>query len=260
MALNVGELVAANVADQRVWDSYGEASAPGIYLLGSPGRALPFVVHRAWKVPTGMVAEEIRFIGPSGRTVHRWGPYVRRMIGTMDLTSEVELISDAVFDETGPFVASFIIDGVIVGELEFPVYLQAAPQKLPREIEDGFKKSDVVWIGVDHVGVRKTIPSWFAYKDGKLYVISKKEPGAEEQSVPGIPGAPELLLVSRRKGRETALDETHASYRLLEGAEWEAAAKLLADKKKSRAGSPADSIGRWRGTCDIAELTPVFPG
>src|SRR5213595_1702052 len=51
MAVSVGELVAANVADQRVWDAYGESSAPGVYLLGNPGRALPFTLFRAWKVP-----------------------------------------------------------------------------------------------------------------------------------------------------------------------------------------------------------------
>jgi hypothetical protein len=33
----------------------------------------------------------------------------------------------------------------------------------------------------------------------------------------------------------------------------------LADKRKSRGGAPAESIGRWRGTCDILELTPNVP-
>jgi len=257
MAVSVGELVSANLVDQRVWDAYGEASAPGIYLLGVPGRALPFVVHRAWKVPTGTVAEEIRLIGPSGRTLHRWGPVPRRMIGMMDLTVEVDTIDDAILDETGTFVASFIIDDVIVGETEVPVYVQEAPTKLPKEVEDGFKKSDVAWIGVEHRGKRVTVPAWFAYKDGKLYVLSQKTPGPEEQTVPGIPGAEELVVVTRRKLRDTALDEFHASVRLLEGPEWDAAAKLLADKRKSRAGTPQESIARWKGSCHIAELTPV---
>jgi len=259
MALSVGELVSANVVDRRVWDAYGEASAPGIYLLGVPGRALPFVVSRAWKVPTGTVAEEIRLIGPSGRTVHRWGPVPRRMVGSMDLTVEVDTIDDAILDETGTFVVSFIIDDVIVGETEVPVYVQQAPTKLPKDVEDGFKKSDVAWIGVEHRERRITIPAWFAYKDGRLYVLSQKTSGPEEQTVPGIPGAEELIVITRRKLRDTALDEFHASVRLLEGAEWDAAAKLLADKRKSRAGTPQESIARWKGSCLIAELTPVVP-
>ena len=65
----VGELVAATVADQRVFDAYGENAPAGIYLLNQPGRALPFAIFRAWKVPTGIVTEEVRFIGPSGRMV-----------------------------------------------------------------------------------------------------------------------------------------------------------------------------------------------
>jgi hypothetical protein len=260
MSTSVGELVEANVVDHRVWDAYGTSSAPGIYLLGVPGRALPFVVYRAWKVPTGTVAEEIRLIGPSGRTLHRWGPQPRRMVGMMDLTEEVDTIEDAMLDETGTFIVSFMIDGVIVGETEVPVYVQASPSKLPKEIEDGFRKSDVIWVGVEHKGKRITVPAWFAYKDGKLYVLSQKQSGPEEQTIPGIPGANELIVITRRKLRDTSLDEFHVGVRLLEGAEWEAAAKLLADKRKSRAGTPQDSIVRWRASCHIAELTPVLPG
>ena len=64
-------------------------------------------------------------------------------------------------------------------------------------------------------------------------------------------------MITRRKGRDTSLDRFPASYRVLEGPEWEEAAKALADKRKSRAGTPADSIKRWRSSADIAELTPV---
>jgi hypothetical protein len=255
--MTVGELVSANVVDLRVWGQSGPQGAPGIYLLGAPGTALPFVAHRTWKVGTGMVSEEIHFYGPSGRLVYRWGPHVRRMLGTMDLTAETDTISDARFDETGSYVVSFVIDGEIVGEIEAPVLIQAAATKLPKDLEDGLRKSDVVWVGVEANGRRKLIPSWFVYRNGKIYLLSKREPGPEEQTVPGVPGAPELVVVTRRKGRETALDEFHAASRVLQGAEWEDAAKLLADRRRSRVGPPVESIARWRGSCDIAELTPV---
>ena len=258
--MTVGELVSANVVDLRVWGQSGPQGAPGIYLLGSPGTALPFVAHRTWKVGTGMVSEEIHFYGPSGRLVHRWGPHVRRMLGTMDLTAETDTISDARFDETGTYVVSFVIDGEIVGEIEAPVLIQAAATKLPKDVEDGLRRSDVVWVGVEANGRRKLIPSWFVYRNGKIYLLSKRDPGPEEQTVPGVPGAPELVVVTRRKGRETALDEFHAASRVLQGAEWEDAAKLLADRRRSRVGPPVESIDRWRGSCDIAELTPVVPG
>ncbi len=258
--LVVGELVAAAVVDKRVWDAYGNLANDGVYLVGQPGPALPFVIFRAWKVPTGFVSEEIRLIGPSGRTIYRWGPEPRRMVGAMDLTTEVDLIEDAVFDETGTFVASFIINGEIVGEIDIPVYVQAAPTKLPKETEDGLKKSDVIWIGVESLNGKRTMaPAWFAYKDGKIYVLSKQEAGPEEQTVPGVPDAQQLVVITRRKLRDTSLEEFFAAQRVLEGAEWEAAAKVLADKRKSRAGAPTESINRWRGTCTIVELTPDVP-
>ncbi len=258
--MTVGELVFANVVDQRVWESDRELGPTGLYLLGSPGRALPFTIYRAWKVGTGMVTEEVHFYGPSGRLVYRWGPEVRRMIGTMDLSIEADHVADAFFDETGGYLASFVLDGEIVGEIEVPVYVQVAPVKLPKEIEDGLRKSDVIWVGVEAAGRRRMIPSWFAYKNGKIYVLSQKEPGPQEQSVPGVPGVPELLVISRRKLRDTALDEFFAASRILEGAEWEEAAKALVDRRRSRVGPPSESLSRWRTTCDIAELTPIVPG
>ena len=72
----VGELVAAAVVDARVWDAYGETASDGIYLAGQPGPALPFVMFRAWKVPVGVVREEVRMFGPSGRIDLSMGPRV----------------------------------------------------------------------------------------------------------------------------------------------------------------------------------------
>ena len=255
----VGELVAAAVVDERVWKAYGADANDGVYLVGQPGPALAFMIFRAWKVPVGFVSEEVRLIGPSGRTVFRWGPEARRMAGAMDVTTELDRVDGAVFDETGTYVASFIIDGVIVGEIEFPVFVQSSAEKLPKETEAGLKKSDVIWVGFERAGRRRTAPVWFAYKNGKIYVISKREPGPEEQSVPGVPEAQKLVVITRRKLRDTSLEEFWAAQRLLEGAEWETAAALLADKRKSRVGSPAENIAKWRGSCDIAELTPNVP-
>lgn len=254
--MTVGELVFANVVDQRVWDAEGDRGATGIYLAGVPGRAFPFTMHRAWKIGTGMVTEEVRFYGPSGTMSYRWGPVVRRMLGSMDLTVETDVVEDGRFDETGLHLASFIVDGEVVAEVEVPVYLQQAPAKLSKEIEDGLKKSDVIWIGAGADGDRRSAPAWFSYRNGRIYVLSAKEAGAE-QSIPGIPGSHEVQIVTRRKGRDTALGGFPAAVRVLEGAEWDEAAKALADRRRSRVGSPGESIARWRGSCVIAELTPI---
>jgi len=45
------------------------------------------------------VSEEFRLVAPSGRVAYRWGPNVRRMMGSMDLTLENDLIEDTVLAE-----------------------------------------------------------------------------------------------------------------------------------------------------------------
>jgi hypothetical protein len=255
---SVGELVAAAVVDRRVWETQGDTSPDGVYLTGQPGPALPFVLFRAWKIPVGFVQEEIRLYGPSGRMVWRWGPEYRRMAGMFDLTTELDVVTEAAFDETGTYVASFIVDGQIVGEIEVPVFVQAAPTKLPKDTEDGLKKSDVIWVGVERSdGTRITIPAWFAYRNGKVYVLSQREPGPGEQTVPGVGQASQMVIVTRRKGRDTSLEELPAAARVLEGAEWEEAATLLVDRRRSRNGPPGEALARWRTTCDVLELTPT---
>jgi hypothetical protein len=254
-----GELVAAAVVDARVWEAYGQDAADGVYLVGQPGPAMSFVIYRAWKVPTGFVNEEVRFYSPSGRLVYRWGPEVRRMVGSMDLTTEIDPVDGAVFDETGTYVVSFVLDGVIVGEIEIPVAVQVSPQKLGKDTEEGLKKSDVIWVGTQMGGRRQTVPAWFTYKNGKILLVSQKESGPEEQTVPGVPDAHELVVITRRKLRDTSLQEFVASQRVLDGAEWETAAATLADRRRSRNGPPADAIARWRNSCHIVELTPSVP-
>ncbi len=257
--LIAGELVAAAVVDARVWETQGDMSPDGIYLTGQPGPSLPFVLFRAWKIPVGMVQEEVRMYGPSGRMVYRWGPEYRQMAGMFDLTTEVDEVPHALFDESGTFVASFVLDGQVVGEIEVPVYVQAAPPKLHKDVEEGLKKSDVIWVGVEDHGKRRTAPVWFAYKNGRVLVLSQRESGPAEQTVPGIGAAGEFVVITRRKLRDTSLDELKASGRVLSGAEWEEAAKVLVDRRRTRNGPPSEALARWRTTCDILELTLSAP-
>jgi len=252
-----GELIFANVLDIRQRAAEGEMAEGLVYLLSLPARALPFAVTRDWKAPTGYLEEEVQLVAPSGKVVYRIGPAVRYLIGSMDLTRFEDVVEDAMFEEVGIFVASFLLAGEVLGQTEFQVVIQAAPEKLPRDVDDGLKKSDVAWIGVEYEGRDVAVPAWFVYRGGKIYVLSSKEPTLEEQSVPGLPDATDLVVITRRKYRDTSLGRFHAAARLLEGPEWEEAAKLLADRRRDRHGPPGEAIKRWRGTCAIAELTPI---
>ena len=257
----------ANLVDQRVFLAQGRQGSPGIYTLTLPGRALPFVAHRSWKVPTGYVSEEIRLVAPSGRVAYRWGPTIRRMVGSMDLTVEEDLIEDALLAEAGTYLASFILDEQVLGEIEVPMFLQAPERQLPKHIEDGLKRSDVIWVGLDAKGQAlggrntlsgKLVPAWFAYRNGKIYVVSQRTPGPEEQTVPGLDDR-EVVVITRRKGRDTALDRFRAGVRVIDpdDDDYGQAAAVLADRRRSRVGPPQESMARWRETCVIAELTPL---
>jgi hypothetical protein len=255
-----GELIFANVLDVRQRAASGEAADGLVYLLTVPARSLPFVIVRDWKTPTGYLPEEVRLIAPSGRVAYTRGPSTRWFKGSMDLTRYEDVIDDARFEELGTYLAAFVLDGEVLGETEFQAVLQAPSQKLPKEIEDGLKKSDVAWVGVEYQGKDVAVPAWFVYRNGKIYLLSSLEPSLEEQSIPGLPDATEVVVITRRKYRDTSLNRFHAAVRLLEGPEWGEAAGLLADRRRDRHGPPQDAIKRWTGTCAIAELTPIVPG
>ena len=252
------ELVFANVLDTRIWESEGQGGQPLVYSISLPGRALPFIVARYWKAPQGFMSEHFELIAPSGKTAYATQPRATRMIGQMDLTQLVDLVEDAVFDELGVYAASFLIDGDVQGQVEFQLLLQAAPQSLPKEVEDALKKSDVIWVGEERDGRDRSVPVWFAYRQGRIYVLHTSDSDAGEQQIPGLPDAPELVVVTRRKGRDTRADRFHAAVRLIEpdNPEFEGLAGLLADRRRDRHGPPQDAIKKWRSSCLIAELTP----
>jgi hypothetical protein len=254
-----GELIFANVLDVRQRAAEGETAEGLVYLVSVPSRALPFLVVRDWKAPTGYLPEEVELIAPSGKVAYRLGPTARWMYGSMDLTRFEDVVRDAELEELGTYLASFLLDGEVLGQTEFRVVLQAGAPSLPPEIEDGLKKSDVAWIGVEYGGKDVTVPAWFVYRNGRVYVLSSLEPSLEEQTIPGLPDSRDLVVITRRKYRDTSLSRFHAAARILEGPEWEEAAKLLADRRRDRHGPPEEAIRRWRTTCAIAELTPIAP-
>ena len=252
-----GELIFANVLDVRQRAAEGDLADGLVYTVAPGARVFPFAVIRDWKTPTGTIAEEVQLIAPSGDVAHRVGPKPTWMYGSMDLTRVQDIVEDASFEELGVYVASFLLAGEVLGQTEFQVVLQAAPEKLPKDIEDGLRKSDVIWVGVEYQGRDVTIPAWFVYRNGKIYVLSSLQPSLQEQTVPGLPDAKEAVIITRRKYRETSLDRFKAAVRILDGPEWGQAAALLADRRRSRVGTPADRVKAWQGSCAIAELTPL---
>lgn len=253
-----GELVYANLVDVRLWESEGQGATPLVFTISLPGRALPFVVARYWKAPQGVAAEWFELIAPSGKTAYRAEPRPRRFPGQMDLTQIADVVDDATFEEMGIYAASFLIDGEVQGQVEFQLVLQA-PTALPPDVEDAVKKSDVLWVGEERNGRDRAVPAWFAYNQGRIYVLHCDGRDSGEQQIPGLPDAPELVVVTRRKGRDTRADRFRAAVRLIEPAspEFDGLAAVLADRRRDRHGPPQEAIGRWKRSCVIAELTPA---
>jgi hypothetical protein len=254
------ELVFANVLDSRLWQSQGQDAQPLVYVVAMPGRALPFVVARYWKAPTGYMTEHFELVAPSGRIAYRSEETVRRMPGQMDLHGIADEVSDAVLEEIGIYAASFLIDSEVQGQVEFQVFLQAGPQRLSKEVEDALKKTDVIWVGVEENGRDRAVPVWFAYNQGRIYLLHTDDTGSDEQQVPGLPDAVELVVVTRHKYRDTRSERFHAAVRLIEPSEpeFDQHAAVLADRRRDRHGPPQDAIRKWKSSCVIAELTPAI--
>ncbi|HEX9891647.1 MAG TPA: hypothetical protein VGB28_06250 [Actinomycetota bacterium] len=254
------ELVFANVLDVRHHDAEGPEGQPLVYVLGLPAPAVPFAVIRRWKAPQGTSTEHFQLIAPSGRVAYAGQVRPRRFPGQMDLTEIIDVVRDATLHELGIYVASFLIDGEVQGQVDFQVTLSGAPEKLPKEVEDGLKKSDVIWVGPEANGSHP-VPVWFVYRQGRIYVLHAEE-GRGEQVIPGLPEATQLTVVTRRKGRDTRLDRFPASVRLIppHSPEYDQAAGFLADRRRDRHITPAQTIGTWKQAgLLIAELTPVIP-
>lgn len=255
------ELVFANVLDTRHLEAEGETGQPFVYTNTAGGRALPFAVIRRWKAPQGYVSEHFQLIAPSGRVSYASDPQTRRMPGQMDLARINDIVRDAIFHELGIYAATFLIDGEIQAQADFQVVLQSAPQKLPKDVEDSLRKSDVIWVGVEANGRDRAIPVWFVYRQGRIYVLHSNE-GSGEQVIPGLPDASELVVVTRMKYRDSRTNRFPASVRLIppESPEFDQVAAPLADRRRDRHIPPQDLITKWRAaSCLIAELTPAIP-
>lgn len=252
------ELVYANVLDGRVYEAEGAGGAPVVYGFAAPGRPLDFAVVRHWKAPQGVAVEQFRLIDPTGSVAYESQARPRRMPGQMDLTEIVDVVRDAELPTIGAYAAVLLIDGEAQGQVEFQYVLQLPSEKLPPEVEDGFRKTDALWIGVERNETEEVIPAWFAYQKGRVYVLHATDEGTGEQRIPGADETTDLLVISRHKYRDTRLRRFHATARVIEPGQpgWDEAAALLADRRRDRHGAPQEAIQAWSKGHVILELAP----
>jgi hypothetical protein len=124
-------------------------------------------------------------------------------------------------------------------------------------VDEGLKRSDILWLNVDSDPGGRPIPCWFLYtKDKRLFVLS----GEPQQLIPYAAEAKRAKVVTRWKGRDAAMVEFEAKVRPITAAnrgEFEEIAQLLVAKRQSVRGGAAETIESWIRDAVILEL---FPG
>ncbi|HVL50434.1 MAG TPA: hypothetical protein VM754_02885 [Actinomycetota bacterium] len=124
------------------------------------------------------------------------------------------------------------------------------------KIEEGLKRSDIMWVSLDTDPGGRPVPCWFLYtRDKRLFVLS----GEPEQRLPFAADAKRAHVVTRWKGRDATMVEFDAKVRPITSVnreEFEQVAQQLVSKRQSVRGSAADTIQGWLRDAVILELIP----
>jgi hypothetical protein len=131
----------------------------------------------------------------------------------------------------------------------------AASLAVGSAIDEGLKRSDIIWLTPD-TAPNRPIPCWFVYtKDKRLFVLS----GEREQLIPNAERVRNAQVVTRWKGRDARLAEFDASVRAISAEDKEEFVRigeLLVAKRQSVTGSSEENLERWMREAVILELTP----
>ena len=156
------------------------------------------------------------------------------------------------FDETGMYLAAFIVEGEIVSEIEVPVSVHEAPVKLSKEVEDGLKKSDMIWIGTEgprgpprgRAGVVRV------QERTDLRALAEGAGGATSRPSPA-PRCGGCLVTRGGRVATPGRAEFPAAMRVIDGAEFdEAATPLVGPDPRVASGRPRNRSGVARSLRD----------
>ncbi|MEX0790353.1 MAG: hypothetical protein WD178_06210 [Actinomycetota bacterium] len=124
------------------------------------------------------------------------------------------------------------------------------------KVEEGLKRSDILWLSVDTDPGGKPVPCWFVYgKDKRLFILS----GEPEQRIPFAAQVKKAHVQTRWKGRDAKMVDFDAKVRPItaaDGEEFQQIAQLLVANRQSVRGSAADTIDTWMRDAVILEILP----
>ncbi|MEV0587386.1 hypothetical protein [Nonomuraea sp. NPDC050310] len=114
-------------------------------------------------------------------------------------------------------------------------------------IEEGAKKSGVLWLGLDRPRL-----AWHTWHDGAVYVVT----GEGEQDLPGLAGLDRVEITLRSKDNGARLVAFEASVEVVDqAAEPEAVAALAKDRLNAPDGAAITE--RWARTATVVKLRPL---
>ncbi|MDR8412692.1 hypothetical protein MTP10_28670 [Nonomuraea sp. 3-1Str] len=114
-------------------------------------------------------------------------------------------------------------------------------------IEEGAKKSGVLWLGLDRPRL-----AWHAWHDGAIHIVT----GGGEQDLPGLAGLDRVRVTLRSKDNGARLVEFDAAVQVVDQrAEPEAVAALAKERLNARDG--AHLADRWARDSTVLRLTPL---
>lgn len=123
-------------------------------------------------------------------------------------------------------------------------------------IDEGLKKSDIIWVTVDTDKKQRPVPCWFLYtKDKRLFVLSAER----QQIIPNATSARHAHVVTRWKGRDASLAEFDAAVRAItprDREEFQQIGEQLVSKRQGVQGTVDENIERWMNEGVILELIP----
>ncbi|AWS46682.1 hypothetical protein [Streptosporangium sp. 'caverna'] len=116
-------------------------------------------------------------------------------------------------------------------------------------IEEGAKKSSVLWLSLDRPRL-----AWHTWHDGAIYLVT----GGGEQSLPGLAETDQVQVTLRSKDNGGQLVAFDASVEVVNQAEAAEAVAALA-KERLNAVDGARLAERWATRSQVVRLTPREP-
>ncbi|WP_030910592.1 hypothetical protein, partial [Streptosporangium amethystogenes] len=116
-------------------------------------------------------------------------------------------------------------------------------------IEEGAKKSSVLWLSLDRPRL-----AWHTWYDGAIYLVT----GGGEQPLPGLAEAGEVRVTLRSKDNGGRLVAFDANVEVMDQTE---AADAVAALAKERLNAPdgAGLVARWAAGSQVIRLIPREP-